>query len=138
MVILVLATCIQFFQDCAGTAAAIKLQAAVLTSVRVRRFESPESYRDVIIDQKQLVPGDIIYIDAGDTVPADCLLIEACDLSIGQSGLTGESEPQRKSSSCPEEDSSADLLELENILWKSSNAISGNGCALVVKTGDGM
>jgi Mg2+-importing ATPase len=138
MVILLIATCIQFFQDCAGTAAAIKLQAAVSTTVRVCRFESFESHQDVMIDQKHLVPGDIIYIDPGDTIPADCLLIEAYDLSIGQSGLTGESEPQRKSNSCPIAESSTDILELENILWAASNAISGHGRALVVKTGNGM
>jgi Mg2+-importing ATPase len=138
MVILLIATCIQFFQDCAGTAAAIKLQAAVSTTIRVCRFESFESHQDAMIDQKHLVPGDIIYIDPGDTIPADCLLIEAYDLSIGQSGLTGESEPQRKSNCCPIAESSTDILELENILWTASNAISGHGRALVVKTGDGM
>jgi P-type Mg2+ transporter len=85
IITIVLASCIQFFQDCAGTAAAIKLQAAILTTVCVRRFESAESHNNVMIDQKHLVPGDILYVDPGDTIPADCIVIEANDLSISQS-----------------------------------------------------
>lgn len=136
MIVILLASCIQFFQDCAGKAAAIKLQAADLTAVRVRRFGSPESYEDVLIDHENLAPGDVLYVDAGDTITADCIVIEASDLSIGQSGLTGESEPQRKSS-FRVADSCSDILEMENVLWMGTNVVSGHGRALVVKTGDG-
>jgi Mg2+-importing ATPase len=85
MITIVLASCIQIFQDCAGTDAAIKLQAAIVTNVSVRRFESAESHNDIIIDQKHLVPGDILYVEPGDTIPADCIVIETDDLLISQS-----------------------------------------------------
>lgn len=85
MVIIVLASVIQFCQDCVGVSAAIKLQAAVTTNARVRRCHSLESHEDVVIDQKHLVSGDILYIDPGDSIPADCLLIESSDLLINQS-----------------------------------------------------
>ena len=138
MIIIVLASYIQFFQDCAGTAAAIKLQAAVLTTVRVRRSESAESHKDAVIDQKHLVPGDILSIDPGDPILADCIVIEAFDLSISQSGLTGEIEPQQKSSSYQVAQPGTDILELENVLLTGTNVVSGHGSALVFRTGDGM
>lgn len=156
MFIVVLASCIQFFQDCAGISAAIKLQAVLVTNVRVRRFESANTHQDVTIDQKNLVPGDILYVDRGDTIPADCLLLESNDLLISQSrlvkikfqqssifystkwsSLTGESEPQQKSSSCQITEASNNILELENVLLMATNAVSGSAIALVIKTGDG-
>jgi magnesium-transporting ATPase (P-type) len=85
MITIVLASCIQFSQDCVGTDAAIKLQAAILPTVSVRRFESADSHNDIMIDQRHLVPGDILYVDPGDTIPADCIVIEADDLLISQS-----------------------------------------------------
>lgn len=44
----------------------------------------------------QVVPGDIVYLAAGDMIPADCRVVESIDLFIGESMLTGESLPVEK------------------------------------------
>ncbi len=48
-------------------------------------MESAESYKDAIIDQRHLVPGDILYVDPGDTIPVEYVVVESFDLSIDQS-----------------------------------------------------
>lgn len=83
--IIVIASLIQFFQDCIGTAAAVRLQAAVSKTVNVRRFQAPDSYGDIVISQMQLAPGDILYVDPGDSIPADCIVLESSALSVSQS-----------------------------------------------------
>ncbi len=69
--------------------AALKQMAS--PTVRVRRNGKPEE-----IDAKNLVPGDIIFLEAGSKVPADARLVEAANLRVEEASLTGESEPVDK------------------------------------------
>jgi Mg2+-importing ATPase len=86
LVIMVVASCIvQFWQEYKSGVAAIKLQAEVSTDVRVRRCVDGFQSEDVIVDEKTLVPGDILLVDPGDSVPADCMILESSNLQISQS-----------------------------------------------------
>jgi P-type Mg2+ transporter len=76
---------VQFWQEYRSTVAAIKLQAGVSTDVRVRRFVNGLQVEGLVVDEKTLVPGDILLVDPGDSVPADCTILEASNLQISQS-----------------------------------------------------
>ena len=94
-------------------------------------------YRDGSINEikiKELVPGDIVYLSAGDIVPADMRIFSCKDLFINQSSLTGESFPVEKFPD-PINTNGKSLTDLLNIAFMGSSVISGSAMGLVVKTG---
>ena len=117
----------------------VRLQSSVTTEVTVRRRERigggiKETERAV--DVTELVPGDIIILNHGDNVPADCLLFETSHLQIAQSSLTGESEPVTKTNRLMPGKSNGALFDLDNIAFMGTSVISGCATALVVATAD--
>jgi Mg2+-importing ATPase len=86
------------------------------------------------IDAEKIVKGDVLILNAGDMLPADCLIIEAEELYANESSLTGESYPARKSAGIVDE--AAELADRSNCLWEGTSIVSGNARALVVLTGD--
>ena len=81
-----------------------------------------------------LVVGDIVHLSAGDMIPADVRILEAKDLFISQSSLTGESEPVEKTPDvCAQEES---ITDYPNIAFMGSNVVSGSATAVVVCVGD--
>jgi P-type Mg2+ transporter len=94
-------------------------------------------YRDGSIQEikiRELVPGDIVYLSAGDIVPADMRIFSCKDLFINQSSLTGESFPVEKFPD-PINTEGKTLTDLVNIAFMGSSVISGSAHGLVVKTG---
>lgn len=87
LVIMIVISCgVQFWQEYRSAVAAIKLQAGVSTDVRVRRrISNGLQNEDLVVDEKSLVPGDILLVDPGDSVPADCMVLQASNLYISQS-----------------------------------------------------
>ncbi|MDP4091058.1 MAG: cation-transporting P-type ATPase, partial [Bacillota bacterium] len=83
---------------------------------------------------KELVPGDLIYLEEGDHVPADARLIKAFEMRTINAALTGESEPVRRSSDVIYE-SDITLLQAPNIVFMGTNVASGSGTAIVYATG---
>lgn len=83
---------------------------------------------------KDLVPGDIIVLEEGDRVPADARLIEAFDLWTNNVPLTGESEPQPRTTQ-PVKIVDATYLDVPNLVFMSTNIAKGQGKAIVIKTG---
>ena len=85
----------------------------------------------------QIVPGDIIYLSAGDIAPADARIITAKDLFINQSSLTGESFPVEKTANKLESVnlSSGSITEWNNYLFMGTSVVSGSSTAVVAKTG---
>ncbi len=127
----VLSVGLGFIQEHRSNAVAAALTAMVKTQVSVKRRGS-----DAFIAQPidALVPGDLVRVSAGDVIPADVRLIEAKDLFINQSALTGESMPSEKQAHAYAGDS-ADPFDLPNIAFMGSNVVSGYGAAAVVHTG---
>jgi len=86
------------------------------------------------IDSDNLVPGDIIIIDAGDYIPADIRIIESINLKIDESALTGESLPVSKNADAILSKTSS-LGDRVNLASMSTVATYGRGSGLVVNTG---
>ncbi len=95
LVIMIVVSCaLRFWQEYRSSVAAVKLQEGVTTDVRVRRRTGESTsleYLEMVIDEKHLVPGDILLVDPGDRVPADCLVLEALNLQISQSRYVRQS-----------------------------------------------
>jgi len=83
----------------------------------------------------EIVPGDMVYLSAGDIVPADARVIDAKDLSIDQSALTGESFPVEKEAA-PLKAKSSTITEWNNCLFMGTSVVSGTATAVAIKTGN--
>ena len=86
------------------------------------------------IDSRELVPGDIVMLEAGDVVPADMRLLEAASLKIEEAALTGESVPVEKDLSV-EVSADAGIGDRVNMAYQNSNVTYGRGSGVVVNTG---
>jgi P-type Mg2+ transporter len=106
-----------------------KLQAMVRTTTNVVR-----EGKEAEIPLAEIVPGDVVVLDAGSLVPADIRLIATKDFFVSQSALTGESMPVEKSAS-PAAGNGRSALELANAVFQGSNVLSGTARGVVVNTG---
>ncbi|TCJ19072.1 cation-translocating P-type ATPase [Flaviaesturariibacter flavus] len=86
------------------------------------------------IDATQLVPGDVLLLEAGNSVPADARLLEAHSLQVLEASLTGESVPAQKAAH-DLSDPHLPLAERVNMLYKGTQVANGRARALVVATG---
>ncbi|ABW25993.1 cation-translocating P-type ATPase [Acaryochloris marina] len=117
-----------FFQDYQAEQAIAALKKLAVPSVRVRRQNSWQE-----VGAQSLVPGDIIAIEAGNLVPADCRVVDSASLRIQEASLTGESEPVDKirdalGNQCP-------LAERHNMVYMGTAVTYGRGQAVVIDTG---
>jgi len=87
-----------------------------------------------LVGSEELVPGDLIRLEAGDRVPADSRLVEAMDLGMREAALTGEAEAVFKKADLLLEESTP-LLERLNCLFQGTEVVRGRGVALVTSTG---
>ena len=122
---------LRFFQEFKSNHAAEQLKSMVETTATVLRKEEGKSE----IDITDLVPGDIIYLSAGDMIPADCRIIQSKDLFIIQSMLTGESLPVEKKGTPTDNIENKSPLELDNLCFMGTNVVSGTDSAIIVNTG---
>ena len=117
-----------FWQEQGATDAVAKLLAMVQVKATVLRDGQSQD-----IPNADVVPGDIVLLAAGDSVPGDCLIVESKDLSVNEAALTGETYPADKQSGVlPAE---IGLSQRTNTLYMGTNVISGTAKAVVVKTG---
>jgi Mg2+-importing ATPase len=107
-----------FFQEYRAGKEAEKLSEMVRATATVYRNNKPKE-----IPIRQIVPGDIVDLFAGDMIPADIRIIQAKDLFINQAALTGESMPVEKT---PTSDS---------VAFMGSSVVSGTALGVVIKTG---
>lgn len=148
VVMVLLSAFLRFWQEFRTNKAAEALKSMVKTTATVLRrkqdFSQPEKSE---VDIQQLVPGDIIFLSAGDMVPADVRIIESRDLFISQAVLTGESLPIEKYDTLGDvilksndavklNTDTDDLLTMQNICLMGTNVTSGTATAVVVATGD--
>jgi P-type Mg2+ transporter len=119
---------LSFFQERNAGRVVEKLQSMIsLKSTVLRDGKAQE-----IINQNVVV-GDVLLFNAGDMIPADCLLIETDELNVNEASLTGESYPVRKELGILAE--KTEISKRANCLWEGSNIVSGNAKALVIQTG---
>ena len=131
IIILVTAsTLLDFFEEYRSNKAAEKLKQMVATTTSVVR-----DGKELQIPIRNVVLGDIVVLSAGSMIPADLRIIEAKDLYVGQSSLTGESDSVKKSVELESKELDS-IIDLENICFMGTNVISGSAKGIVIRTGD--
>jgi P-type Mg2+ transporter len=123
-----------FIQEHRSNEAAAQLRAMVKTTASVRRAPVGEHEDFIEVPIETLVPGDIVRLSAGDMIPADLRLLEAKDLFVNQSALTGEAMPAEKyAHACDER--LDDPFDLPNVCFMGANVVSGYATGVIVRTG---
>lgn len=128
----VLSTLLRFWQEAKSNKAADALKAMVSNTATVLRRDDGKR---IELPIKQLVPGDLIVLSAGDMIPADCRVLSAKDLFVSQAAMTGESMPVEKFA-LQQDAQTRNPLDLENILFMGTNVVSGAATAVILTTGN--
>jgi len=128
LVIAVLNAALGFVQEFRAEQAVRALQALSAPGASVLRDGLP-----VRVQADQVVPGDVLLLEAGDIVPADARVVESISLATGEAPLTGESLPVEKLAAEVDED--ADLAERASMVYQGTTVVRGRGRALAVRTG---
>ena len=126
---LMLGVALRFVQESRADAAAAKLKAMISVTATVLR-----DGREGEIPLRQLVPGDIVKLCAGDMIPADVRLVASKDFYVAQAALTGESLPVEKLDA-REARKGISPLELANVCFLGTSVESGSATAVVATTG---
>jgi Mg2+-importing ATPase len=130
-IMVLLSSLLRFWQEFTSNNAAEQLKSMVKTTATVLRQEGK-----IEIDIKDIVPGDIVLLSAGDMIPADCRIMQSRDLFVSQSMLTGESLPLEKREFKIDEAEYKSPLELDNICFMGTNVVSGTATAVAITTGN--
>ena len=120
---------LRFLQEARADAAAAKLKAMIHVTATVVRDGKPRE-----APLRDLVPGDIVQLSAGDMIPGDVRLLTSKDVFVSQGSLTGESLPVEKLHD-PETKTVTSPIELKNICFMGTSVESGTATAVVVTTG---
>ncbi|MFD2366444.1 magnesium-translocating P-type ATPase [Pseudoduganella sp. GCM10020061] len=123
-----------FIQEHRSNEAAARLRSMVKNTASVRRRGVTTDGGFAEVPLEELVPGDIVQLSAGDMIPADLRLLDANDLFINQSALTGEAMPAEKFPA-PFTGVSDNPFDLPNMCFMGANVVSGYGTGVIVRTG---
>jgi len=126
--IVLLCVVVAFFQEYRASKALDALKELAAPTARVIR-----DGKEITIPSEELVPGDILSIQEGDKIPADALLFKVVAVKINEMILTGESKPVRKELKIV--DPKAIIGDRKNMVFSTTDVVSGRGEAVVVKTG---
>lgn len=129
LAIVVINAFLGFFQEYRAEQAIAALRKMAAPTARVRRDGKVQT-----IPSRELTPGDVILVEAGDAIPADARLIKAANLRIQEASLTGESEPVAKHTDTLHGENMA-LGDRRNMIYFGTAATYGHGQAVVVATG---
>lgn len=119
---------IGFVQEMKAEQAVSALKKMIVHNARVVR-----EGKEFIIPSRELVPGDIIILEEGESIPADARIIESKNLQVTEASLTGESVPESKNNETVTE--STPLADQKNMLFKSTFVSGGYAKAVVCGTG---
>jgi Mg2+-importing ATPase len=124
--VVLLSVAVEFTQTYRSQRAAEALKAGVAPTASVQR---DGVWKEIL--RRDLVPGDLIRLSAGDMVPADAWLVQAKDLHVQEAALTGESLPVEKTAS----EGPANVEQAEHRVFMGSSVVSGFAQALLTETG---
>ena len=131
-ILVIASTLLDFFEEYRSNKAAEKLKKMVATKTTVVR-----DGKKIDIPIKDVVIGDTVVLSAGSMIPADLRVIEAKDLYVGQSSLTGESDSVKKTVELEDKKDEIDnISDFDNICFMGTNVISGSAKGVVIKTAD--
>ncbi|PIR43842.1 magnesium-translocating P-type ATPase [candidate division WWE3 bacterium CG10_big_fil_rev_8_21_14_0_10_32_10] len=124
-----LSVTLNFIQEYKANKSAEKLKDSVALTSTVIRDNKEQTIKSI-----NIVPGDIIVLNAGDLIPADSRVIEHKDFFINQASLTGEAYPVQKSGEIHKGEVK-EVTVLQNIVFAGTNVITGQAKAVVINTG---
>ncbi len=128
LIIVLVSGLLGFWQERGAVDAVEKLLAIVQIKAAVIRDRQQKE-----VPVEEIVPGDIVILNAGDVIPGDCLVLESKDLFVDEATLTGETYPVEKAAGIlPAE---TPLRQRTNALFMGTHVVSGNAKAVVVRTG---
>ena len=122
---------LRLVQETRSGNAAARLSGMLRTTACVERLESGRQE----LPLEELVVGDVVHLAAGDMIPADLRILEAKDLFVSQSALTGESEPVEKTGLPDSREVPA--LQKRCLAFTGSSVVSGSARGVVAAVGDG-
>ncbi|QJG66294.1 magnesium-translocating P-type ATPase [Mycoplasma phocoeninasale] len=131
MTMVILSSIIHFIQEQKSASSAQKLIEIIETTCLIERNGILKE-----IPMDEVVVGDIVHLAAGDIIPGDVRIIQAKDLFVSQSSLTGESESIEKYSMIDEKITYDNVTDRHNLAFMGSNVISGSAKAIVIVTGN--
>ena len=127
VVVIVVSGLFSFWQE-----SRVERTLAALRAMLPRQSQVVRDGRVALIDAEALVPGDIVLLAAGDTVPADCRLIEAFEVRVSNAALTGEAMPLQRDATASQ---AAEQENSHNIVRAGTAMVSGRAKAVVFATG---
>ena len=133
LIVVLLNAVLGVFQESKAEAAIEALQTMTAATCKVLR-----DGQQVVLHSDQLVPGDVVVLEAGDSVPADGRLLESASLKIEEAALTGESVPVNKiveALGLGAEQEDIPLGDRKNMCYMGSTVVYGRGRAVITKTG---
>ncbi|MFP4147946.1 MAG: cation-translocating P-type ATPase [Nitriliruptoraceae bacterium] len=131
-VVLLLNATLGYVQEARAERSVDALRRMLTTRARVRR-----DGRLVDVDGAELVPGDVVLLEAGDRVPADGRLLLATTLAVDESSLTGESTAVDKRVEVEDLTEDAPVADRATMLWMNTTVVRGRGELLITATGMG-
>jgi P-type Ca2+ transporter type 2C len=129
-VVLLLNATLGYVQEAKAERSVDALRRMLTTRARLRR-----DGRLLEVDGAELVPGDVVLLEAGDRVPADGRLLLATTLAVDESSLTGESTTVDKEVEVGELEADAPVADRQTMLWMNTTVARGRGELLVTATG---
>lgn len=123
---------LRFIQETRSGNAAQRLSEMVQTTTAVERMD--KGREEILLEE--VVIGDIIYLAAGDMIPADVRILKAKDLFVSQASLTGESEPVEKTAVSVSPEDYDSVTEYHNLAFMGSTVISGSAVCVAVAVGN--
>jgi len=144
LVMVALSGLLRFWQEYRTNAAEALKSLVRTTATVIRRSSETAQPVRMEISLQEVVPGDIIFLSAGDMVPADVRLLSSRDLFVSQAALSGEAIPMEKydtlsslsTKAARTDQDEPDLLSMPDICLMGTNVASGTATAVVVATGN--
>ena len=132
MAVVIINALLGMYQESKAEKAIEALQEMAAATSRVLRNGKIET-----VKSENLVPGDIVLLEAGDSVPADGRILESASLKIEEAALTGESVPAEKTADMLDPDGAKDvpLGDRRNMVYMGSTVVYGRGKAVICETG---
>jgi P-type Mg2+ transporter len=143
LVMVVVSVLLRFVQEFRSNRTVAKLRNLVRTAVTVLRTNDRGESRRSEVPIREIVPGDIVLLSAGDMVPADVRLLSTRDLFVSQSVLSGEALPVEKFETLQDQPvrrtripGREEPTDLANLCFMGTNVVSGTATAVAIATGD--
>ena len=130
MAVVIVNACLGVYQESKAEKAIEALQAMSAATCKVIRDGKMQ-----VIKSEDLVPGDVVLLEAGDAVPADGRLFESASLKIEEAALTGESVPVTKITDPIGDGGTVALGDRKNMVYMGSTVVYGRGSAIITETG---